>query len=136
MNNRTEGFILIELVIYIAIVSAVLVLITNFSWNILYGNIKTQTIRETQQNARFAMEKISRTIRAGQDPAAVFTLSGGILLENGVALTSDRVRITNLSFASITNGYRIALTTEYYNPQGRQEYQSTINLQNTALKRP
>ncbi len=60
-NNK--GFTLIELIIYSAILIVVLSVFLNFIWEIVYGNVKTQDIRKVQQNERFAMEKIMRTIK-------------------------------------------------------------------------
>lgn len=136
VNNmrNIKGFTLIELIIYIAIVSVVLVLVTGFSFNILYGNIKTQAVRETQQNARFALEKITRSIRAGQDPS-IFTVSDGILYQEGVALTTDQVRVTVLDFTSLDNSYRINIEVEYYNPDNRPEYKALVNMESTVLSR-
>jgi len=134
--DNTKGFTLIELIIYIAIVSAVLVLITDFTWNVIYGNVKSQSVREAQQNARFAMLKITRAIRVGQNPTTVFTLNDGILYESGVALTTDRVRVTNLNFTSVTNGYKINIRVEYYNPANRNEYSALVDMESTTLLRP
>lgn len=135
MNNK-KGFTLIELIIYIAILSVVLVLITDFAWNILYGDVKSQTVRETQQNARFAMEKITRAIRAGQNPAIIFTVNNGMLYQSGVALTTERVKVTNLNFTSSANSYKINIRVEYYNPENRNEYKALVNMESTALSRP
>ncbi|KPJ55096.1 hypothetical protein AMJ47_01050 [Parcubacteria bacterium DG_72] len=131
----TRAFTLIELIVYIAIVSVVLVLVTGFSFNILYGNIKAQAVRETQQNARFALEKITRSIRSGQDPS-IFSVSDGILYQQGVALTTDQVRVTVLDFTSLNNSYRINIGVEYYNPDNRPEYRAFVNMESTVLSRP
>ena len=58
--KMVRGFTLIELIIYIAIVGGMLVLITGFLWNILFGNIKETSYQEVQQNARFALTKITQ----------------------------------------------------------------------------
>lgn len=134
--ERYKGFTLIELIIYIAIVSAVLVLSSSFTWNIIQGETKTMAYREVQQNARFALEKISRVIRAGgQDPTTVFTVSNGILYQQGTPLTTDQVRVTNLQFTSIGTTYKINLSIEYNNPENRSEYQASIDLGSTAASR-
>ena len=61
-REREKGFTIIELIIYIGIVSGILLVLFNFGWEIVYGDIKSQTIREVQQNSRFAMEKIIESI--------------------------------------------------------------------------
>jgi len=130
-----KGFTLIELIVYIAIVSIVLTLVTSFGLDVVYGNIKAQTVRETQQNARFAMEKITRSIRSGSDPAVVFNVLDGVLYQGGVALTTNQVRVTNLNFTSDNNSYKINLSLEFYNPNNRPEYSASVDLESTALAR-
>lgn len=129
------GFTLIELIIYIAIVAIILAISSDFAWNIIQGDIKTTSLREVQQNGRFSMEKITRAIRAGQSPS-IFTISDGTLYQNGVALTTNQVRVTNLQFTSLANTYKINLSIEYFNPEGRNEYEASINLESTVKPRP
>lgn len=129
------GFTLIELIIYIAIVTVVLILASDFAWNIIKGDTKAMVYREVQQNAQFAMEKITRALRLGQSPG-IFNISDDILYQDSVAITSDLVRVTNLQFVPIANTYQINLTIEYNNPSGRQEYQASIYLKSTASARP
>lgn len=126
-----KGFTLIELIIYTAIVAAVLATSSNFAWNIVQNDIKNVSLREVQQNAWFSMEKITRAIRAGQNPS-IFTLTAGTLYQNGVPLTTDQVRVSELRFTSIANTYKINLSINYYNPGGRNEYRASIDLENTV----
>lgn len=129
------GFTLIELIIYIAIVTMVLILASDFAWNIIQGDTKAMVYREVQQNAQFAMEKITRALRFGQAPG-IFNISDDILYQDSIAITSDLVRVTNLQFVPIANTYQINLTIEYNNPSGRQEYQALIDLKSTVSARP
>ena len=130
-----KGLTLIEFIIYIAILGVVLVLMVGFSWNIIHSDIKTMAYREAQQNARFVMEKITRAIRAGQNPLTVFTLNNGIIYQNGVALTTDQVRAIGLGFTNINNAYKINLSIEYYNPDNRLEYEASVDLETTSMPR-
>ena len=130
-----KGFTLIELIIYIAIVSLVLVLASNFAWDIIQGSARATCYREVQQNARFAMEKTTRALRAGSDPS-IFYVSEGILYQDGVALTTDQVKVTNFGITSIANTYKINLQVEYSNPGGRSEYKAEIDLNSTVCLLP
>lgn len=130
-----KSFTLIELIVYIAIVAVILILASGFAWNIIHGDIKAMVYREVQQNARFAMEKMTRAIRDGQDPLVIFTNIGGILYQNGIALTTDQIRVTNLSFTLIDNTYKINLSIAYYNPDNRPEYEASVDMESTALAR-
>jgi|GEM_PF-5216131 len=130
-----KAFTLVELIIYIAVVSGVLILITGFALDVIQGNTKVSSYREVQQNARFGLEKIVRALRAGYDPGN-FYVSEGILFQQGIALTSDRVRVTNLTISSIANTYRINLSVEHVNFGQRNEYQDSINLNSTVALLP
>ncbi|MDO8663474.1 MAG: prepilin-type N-terminal cleavage/methylation domain-containing protein [Candidatus Wildermuthbacteria bacterium] len=130
-----KGFTLIELIIYIAIVAAVLTVSSSFAWNVIQGDTKTMAYREVQQNGRFVMEKITRAIRSGQNPS-IFTVQNGIIYQSGAALTTDQVRVTDLRFTSIADTYRINLSIQYFNPAGRDEYSASIDLESTTAHRP
>jgi len=124
-----KGFTLIEFIIYIGIVTVILLVMFNFSWEIIYGNVKSQAIREVQQNSRFCMEKIVRNILAASkidlphpgnssnklqlkmtDPGlnpTTFRLNDGVLtIKQGAngpyELINDRVKITNLQFTNVS----------------------------------
>jgi len=144
-----KGFTLIEFIIYIAIVAIILFVTVNFAWEIIYGNVKSQSIREVQQNARFAMEKITRTIQEAEtinipasgnsadfislemtdsnlDPT-IFDLSDNKLrLSQGGAgpyeLISNRVMVSNLRFTNLS----------YPNTPGTIRIEMTIDHLNPA----
>ena len=124
-----KSFTLIELIIYIGIVAAILLVAVNFGWEIIYGNVKSQAVREVQENARFVMEKITRTIEKASainsptpgnsasslslemadsdENPTVFELSDNKLQVtyggSGVyELTNNRVRISNLQFTNLS----------------------------------
>ena len=130
-----KGFTLIELIIYIAIISIILTFTFGYAWNVIYGGVKTASYREVQQNGRLAMEKIARVIRDGQDPNTVFTVTSNVLYENGTALTSDRVKVTNLVFTSYGDSYKTEMTVEYNNLENRPEYEASMDLETTTLPR-
>ena len=129
VNNTNQGFTLIEFIIYIGIVAVVLLGAFNWGWEIIYGNIKSQAIREVQQNTRFAMEKISEGILSASstnnptpgnsanslslkmqdlslDPTLFEVVDGKLKITQGGSgpyeLTNDRVRVTNLQFSNLS----------------------------------
>jgi len=65
----------------------------------------------------------------------VFNLANGILYQNGTALTSNQVRVTNLVFTSFANAYKINLSVEYYNLDNRIEYQALVDMETTVVPR-
>lgn len=126
------GFTLIELIIYAGIVCVVLVTASLFAWQIIQGNIKIGAYREIEQNANFAMEKITFAIKNAskivepdrpgvetdylflrmQDPAKTLTsfkiFDGKIKMTEGgrgpYFLTTDLVKVTNLKFTNLSYG--------------------------------
>jgi Tfp pilus assembly protein PilW len=123
------GFTLIELVIYIAILSLVLVSITGFFLNTTAGNMKESSYQEVQQNGRFVMTKITQETKKAigiNSPAAgssnnslslvmsdqnlnptIFDLSGGkIRITQGssapIELTTDQVVVNSLQFTNLS----------------------------------
>ena len=124
-----KGFTLIEFIIYIGIVVVFLLGAINFGLEIIYGNIKAQAIREVQQNARFAMEKMARIIEEAsainspvpgnltnslslemKNPSlnpTIFNVSDNKLritqgTKGSYELTGDRVIVTNLQFTNLS----------------------------------
>ncbi|MFH1462508.1 MAG: hypothetical protein ABIG08_02370 [bacterium] len=129
-----KGTTLIELIVYIAIVAGFLAVAVNFSWEIIYGNVKSQTMREVQQNSRFAMEKVVSALKNGE-PAASFGVSNNILEQNGIALTTERVRVTNFQISSLEGAYKINLTIEHINQGSLNQYEASLNTETTVSLR-
>ncbi|MFQ6083749.1 MAG: hypothetical protein ACE5WD_10355 [Candidatus Aminicenantia bacterium] len=129
MNKASNGFTLIELIIYIGIVAGVLLVVLNFGWEIIYGDVKSQTIREVQQNMRFSMEKINESILGAKtissppfgsssdslsltmqdlnlDPTIFEVINNKLTITQGgdgpYELTNDRVRVDNLNFTNVS----------------------------------
>src|SRR3989344_7372816 len=58
-----KGFTLIELILYMALVSIVLTAIVPFAWNIIGGGVKSSAQQEVFSQARFVSERIKYEIR-------------------------------------------------------------------------
>ncbi len=124
-----KGFTLIELIIYIGIVTVVLLAVINFGFEIIYGNVKSQAIREVQQNSRFVMEKIARIIEEASainspspgnsadilslemanpnlNPTIFSVFDNKLRITQGVTgpyeLTNNRVTVTDLQFTNLS----------------------------------
>ena len=130
-----KAFTIVELIIYIAIVSLVLFMVSNFAWDIIEGSNRVNYYREVQQNARFAMEKIVRIIRAGGDPS-IFYVSEGTLYQDGIPLTTEQVKVVNFEFIDISNTYNINLEIEYNNLGSINGFGASINLNSTVCRLP
>ena len=123
------GFTLIEFVIYISIVGTILVLMTGFLWNIIFGNIKETAYQEVQQNGRFVLTKIIQEIKKAtgiNNPLpgsssntlslamadtnlnpTIFEVTGGKLRiiqgsQGPYELSSDQVVVSSLQFTNLS----------------------------------
>lgn len=140
--RAAEGFTLLEFMIYFALIAVVVGAITTFSIDVIRTRSKTAVIAEVEQNMRFGMQRILRTVRqasklnvgastfnddngvlsvdmvAASNTPTVFDLSGGVLrIKEGSApaapLTSPLVTVTKLRFAKDNlGGNNNAVTTE------------------------
>ncbi|MCH8741572.1 hypothetical protein IH779_01600 [Patescibacteria group bacterium] len=124
-----KSFTLIELIIYIAIIGVVLIFMSGFLWNIIFGNIKETAYQEVQQNARFALTKITQETKKAAginnpspgnsapslslamaashlDPTVFDVVDGKLRITQGAsgpyALTSDQVIVSNLQFTNLS----------------------------------
>lgn len=123
-----RGVSLIETVVYVGIVAIILAALVTFSVDLFRQHAKTTTIMEVEQNARFAIEKISAAVRSARDatlpaPGAngstlsltmgdttvsptEFRLSSGMLERrqgtgSWVRLTASSVIVTSLTFRNL-----------------------------------
>ncbi len=130
-----KGFTLIEIIIYVGLLGIILMLVSGYAWNILQGSTRSTSRQEVQQNARFGLEKIIRTVRAGQDPQNTFSLQDGTLHQNGVPITGEEVEVTAANFTPISNSYKIELALRYRNPENRPEYDANIKVTSSVCSR-
>ena len=127
--NKTAGYTLIELLLYITLAGMLLVSLTMFFGMSVDARVKTQSVTEVNQQGASAMEYIQQTVRNASSisaPAAaasassltvvvptaslsptIFSLNGTVLqVKEGtaaaIALTNDDVQITNLTFTNLT----------------------------------
>lgn len=115
---KKNGFTLIELILYIALVSAFLTGAVLFMWDIVYGREKAFQQQIVDQSARIAIEKIINKLRISDSVVQVSVSqieyfssseSGTIALNDGIieltvdgqgtyALTGNQTRVTQLEF--------------------------------------
>ncbi|KKR10536.1 MAG: hypothetical protein UT39_C0018G0009 [Candidatus Woesebacteria bacterium GW2011_GWA1_39_21] len=62
-SKLKRGFTLIEMILYIAIVSIFLTGLVYFTWDLIYGRLKSYIQQEVNQNIRFASARIIYEIR-------------------------------------------------------------------------
>ena len=105
-NSKLErGFTLIELILYVALVSIMLATLIPFAWSVIEGGVKIGVEQEVYSQARYLSERIKEEVR---DASAVTVCNNTTLtLTNPVAAMSP----TTFAYASnevkITQGTQI-----------------------------
>lgn len=155
MKKNQTGFTLIELILYIALVSIFITGAIFFAWDVIYGREKAFQQQIVEQNSRAILARIAYEIRRASDINSV--TSSSIQLENGVndttislssgtvqtttggagpfSLSSNQVVVTDLSFTNLTsannntNNIDISITVRQAQAvvSGQFEAQTTMN---------
>ena len=129
-----KGFTLIEILVYVAVLSIIVVAISSFSIWAIHSNTKARAMREVKDMAQTALEQIISEAREAKTVYTPTTNASQLSLEttkylplgeestflefylcqtrlclkkegqNPIALTSDRVEVKNLSFQRVASG--------------------------------
>lgn len=130
LQTTSEGFTLVELVLWLGLVVIILASIATFVSNALEARVKNQTIAEVNSQARQIIQLIGQTVRNAEgivapsigsssssltlnmvDPIldpTVFDLNNGVIrIAEGVGatpveLTNSRITVTNLTFTNLS----------------------------------
>lgn len=160
-----EGFTLIELILYVALVTLMLSTLIPFAWNVIEGGVKVNTEQEVYSQARYISEAIKRAIRdsssittcngttlalvnpiVDQNPTTFNFSSNAITIISGTAIPSPvRIHSTDTRISSFncteysgaaTENAQIAFTIESnYANATRNEYSESLSIQFSAETR-
>lgn len=131
--NKKLGLTLIEILIYVTLLTTVLGLITNFLYQVANFRVNSQIESSLFQNSSLVINKITRDVEAAQaittptDENFVNTLvltketgqityqvNAGVLERNGVQLTDNQVEVSleppNKGFRKIGNSVQIKIS--------------------------
>ncbi|MBI1755104.1 four helix bundle protein [Candidatus Azambacteria bacterium] len=122
-----QGFSLVELIIYVGIFSVIAAIFVGVLFHANLGWTRSKVESEVQQNLRFAMEDIARTVQSatsitspavGSSASALTVVSGGLAVQYSLSsavlqkqvgadpvqnLTTDKVNVTYLNFKTLQN---------------------------------
>lgn len=153
-TKQQSGYTLLELLLYVAIVGTLLISITAFFGMVADARVKNQSVSEVNDQGTAVMDSLTQTIRNATSitaPAAagsgasltlvvptgslsptVFSLNGTTLqvtegTGSAVALTSNDVQITSLTFKNLTRSgtsgiVQVSFVIQRTNPNSRNEY--------------
>ena len=158
------GFTLIELLVALGLFMIVMTITLSAFLNIIDIQRKTEAFRKVNDNLNFAMEAMMRDIREGKNYSSVdcggasfcftnkdgkeikYELNAGGYIErkegagNWIRMTSDGIKITNLSFSVKGNAagdkQQPLATISFSGESGiKEKLKSSLNLQATVSQR-
>jgi len=130
-KNIKSGFTMIELILYVAITTMFLSAAILFTWDLVYGRVKSHVYQEVNQNIRLVSKRIIYEARnasdinsitpnsislsstdPGRDPTVIDLSNGRIRIGWGTSaqcpvtapcyLTSNLVNVSSLSFSDLS----------------------------------
>lgn len=136
------GFTLIEIILYIALLSIMLSGAIAVAWDMIYGRVKVRTQQELNHQVRFAMTRINYEIRnasgintvsansislvqadSSRNPVVIDLVAGRLRIGWGNSgpcavsapcfLTSSDVNITGLTFTNFSSGGSKQIQTQF-----------------------
>lgn len=160
--KSSAGFTLIELILYIAILTIVLSALVPFAWNAVETGVKSAVQQEVNSNARYVSERIKYEIRNANNinsvnvplgtidlntstntTTVIDLLGGNVRIRYGalgtpVNLNSANTSINSLTFTNYTSGdlktkhIQFAITVAAKFGPVRQEYQDSVVVESSA----
>lgn len=155
--NKQSGFSLLELLIYIAILSSFLVVIVNLFFTVSTSSVREEVRTEVRHNLRFASEQITNEVRKATAIESVspsgdslqitvdgapteFRVTGGVLQkirgasQENITTGNVTVNTTDPIFTRIGNTIQINLKIDY-NDNGKGDYKFFESVKTTASLR-
>lgn len=155
MKKNQKGFTLIELILYVALVTIILSALVPFAWNTVETGVKSSVQQEVNANVRYISERIKYEIRNSTginsvsatsislststpvtNPTIIDLSGGNIRIKQGagspVNLNSVNTVINSLTFANYSSGdnktkhVRFIITVAAQYAAVRQEYQDSV----------
>lgn len=152
MQRSSHGYTLIELLLYIAISSSILLALAGFFGMSISARVKNQSIAEVNQQGSFLLETIATAVRnstaitapavggsAGMlsitttaNPATFSVTDGTLNITEGtaapVALSSSQVQVSDLIFKNLSRAatpglVQVSFTVGRSNPNNQSEYE-------------
>lgn len=151
------GYTMIELLIYIGIVTAAILVFTNFMVDITKNSARAQVKQEVQQNARLILSRLTQDIRnakqiTGVNPEQIIlknpldqditfkwdNINKEITYDDGtgpIILSGTKIRVTQLNFQQNDSTISINLKVEQKNPNAQSADKSEITLTSAVVPR-
>lgn len=131
--KKIRGFTLIEIILYVALVSIILVAVTYFFIDATRSQARAYVIGEVNQNFRFCMDRMVRAIRQAEGIAGLS--SSTLVLDNGSDpdITIEFDAPNNKVTYQVGAGSAIDLTTSQVLANGYFADRSTSSTKNILI---
>ena len=149
----------IELLIYITLVGISTIIFTSFTVDVIKNSVKSLTVKEVDQSARFLISRITQEIKTARSINSVslnqidltdaagnpitFSFDNANDLVNyndgtgNVQISNETARVTNLEFEQISGqAIEIRLEVAQKNPTASQNHKHQIKLSSIVAPRP
>jgi Tfp pilus assembly protein PilV len=153
--TNQDGFTLMELLIYLGIVTVAIVVFSGFMANVTTYAARARVKQEVQQSARFILERITHDVRTAD---SVTVVAGALQLTNAgmnsciqrdgasvvlddcgggspSSLSSGNVRVTDLTFVPAGDGVSVDLNVEQADAAAQPALQGSIGLSSNIVPR-
>ncbi|MDQ3099380.1 MAG: prepilin-type N-terminal cleavage/methylation domain-containing protein [bacterium] len=159
--TNQQGFTLIELILYIAIIVMFLTTLIPFAWNVIEGGAKSATQQEIYSQARFISERVKYEIRnasginsisatsinlatstAGTNPTIISLSGTNLTIKEGTGTTTNlnssdtgvsSMTFTNLTSANTyTKNIQFSFTVSDVLISSRNEFTESVDIQSSA----
>lgn len=161
IHNSLNGFTLIELIIYVSIMTVIITAVIPFSRDMILNGAKSSVQEEVYGSGRYIAERIKSEIRnakginsvsgstlslqdfvAANDPTVIDLSAGKVRIKQGagsaINLNSNDTNVTSLTFTNNssldnkTKNISYSISLQSTSASTRQEYQADINVSGSA----
>lgn len=146
INRKKRGFTLIELIIYMGILSTIMIVLTDIFVAVLQSRTESEATSAVEQDSRFIISRLSYDIARSSsitNPAGLGTSSNSLTLVIGsenfnYSLSGTDFQLTNNTGTNDLNGAETKVDsinfTKIGNPSGKETIQLQLIISSSAVK--
>lgn len=155
--NQPTGFTIIEIMIYVVLVTAAMVVLADFSADVIKNAVRTRVVKEVELSAQMTLNRLASEVRHAKsitnvsanqltlvdvnDTSIILQLDSTdneverVVGANTESITTPEVRVTNLVFSQIREGVSIQIVVAQHSTNVPAAYQHQTNLSTTVFPR-
>lgn len=155
--SAQSGFTIIEIMIYVALVTVAMVVLANFTADVIKNAARTRVVKEVELNAQLTLSRLASEVRHAKSITSIsateLTLvdanNTSVILRfdstdnevervvgtNTESITTPDVRVTGLVFSQVREGVAIQISVAQHSINVPAAYQHQSNLSTTVFPR-